>query len=410
MVTIDTLGKSQSPERQSQQQQHTQQQQHQEQDSSPSSSPSSSSSTTISSSLSPPTLRLQGESTASENQRQTGFSVQVREATPALEDRDEDEEDQKDGNRKRKLRAMGQSLEDPGPSTTSFLRYPSGSAASSRVSRERRHSNILNPYLASSHLRDDASGTPPSRHTPPRVGEDDEAKENEDDPTTKMKRRSMSTSTPLSIFPQSKATADQLLLVPPTSLLPPDPPPGEVVNQSGRHHHHHHHGRHHHHHHKPPVSGGIRLREHRHHSSHHHPRQTYATSVSASEATAPSEAVTSPKRGSSVTRCSHLIAEQASSGVSTEDGGDSKSTHVVQRTQSNPEMEYCPVCLARKECEILLKRTYSKVNEQSSFKCSMHRKVSANLNNFHLFIFLQRGATRENRRKNSDPDLRRVPR
>ncbi len=33
----------------------------------------------------------------------------------------------------------------------------------------------------------------------------------------------------------------------------------------------------------------------------------------------------------------------------------------VQRTQSNPEMEFCPVCLARKECEILLKRTYSKV-------------------------------------------------
>ena len=33
----------------------------------------------------------------------------------------------------------------------------------------------------------------------------------------------------------------------------------------------------------------------------------------------------------------------------------------VQRTQSNPEMECCPVCLARKECEILLKRTYSKV-------------------------------------------------
>jgi hypothetical protein len=35
----------------------------------------------------------------------------------------------------------------------------------------------------------------------------------------------------------------------------------------------------------------------------------------------------------------------------------------VQRTQSNPEMEYCPVCLARKECEILLKRTYSKVKK-----------------------------------------------
>ena len=34
----------------------------------------------------------------------------------------------------------------------------------------------------------------------------------------------------------------------------------------------------------------------------------------------------------------------------------------VQRTNSNPEMELCPVCMARKECEILLKRTWSKVN------------------------------------------------
>ena len=34
----------------------------------------------------------------------------------------------------------------------------------------------------------------------------------------------------------------------------------------------------------------------------------------------------------------------------------------VQRTNSNPEMELCSVCMARKECEILLKRTWSKVN------------------------------------------------
>ena len=34
----------------------------------------------------------------------------------------------------------------------------------------------------------------------------------------------------------------------------------------------------------------------------------------------------------------------------------------VQRANSNPEMELCSVCLARKECEILLKRTWSKVN------------------------------------------------
>ena len=49
--------------------------------------------------------------------------------------------------------------------------------------------------------------------------------------------------------------------------------------------------------------------------------------------------------------CHHLMAEELKKGR----GG------VVLRTHSNPEMEYCPVCLARKECEILLKRTYSKV-------------------------------------------------
>ena len=42
-------------------------------------------------------------------------------------------------------------------------------------------------------------------------------------------------------------------------------------------------------------------------------------------------------------------------------GGTEGGAKQVQRTQSNPEMEACPVCLARKECEILLKRTYSKV-------------------------------------------------
>lgn len=79
-------------------------------------------------------------------------------------------------------------------------------------------------------------------------------------------------------------------------------------------------------------------------------------------------------------RCHHMIAEEnhdpAWSGVgdnpdaAAAGGGgagvpspsSSISQHVVQRTQSNPEMECCPVCLARNQCEILLKRTYSKVN------------------------------------------------
>lgn len=34
---------------------------------------------------------------------------------------------------------------------------------------------------------------------------------------------------------------------------------------------------------------------------------------------------------------------------------------VVQRTHSNPEMECCPLCMARNQCEILVRRTYSKV-------------------------------------------------
>jgi len=75
-------------------------------------------------------------------------------------------------------------------------------------------------------------------------------------------------------------------------------------------------------------------------------------------------------------RCHHLAAAAAQKAV--EEGSvitDPSSSQqqqqrilftpvppqTVQRTQSNPEMECCPVCLARKECEILLKRTYSKV-------------------------------------------------
>ena len=50
-------------------------------------------------------------------------------------------------------------------------------------------------------------------------------------------------------------------------------------------------------------------------------------------------------------RCHHLISEE----------GDTSTDHPhgVVRTRSNPEMECCPLCLARKECEILVKRTYS---------------------------------------------------
>ncbi len=66
-------------------------------------------------------------------------------------------------------------------------------------------------------------------------------------------------------------------------------------------------------------------------------------------------------------RCHHMIAEENHDpGWSAEGGAAAAATsspqHVVQRTHSNPEMECCPVCLARNQCEILLKRTYSKVH------------------------------------------------
>ena len=58
------------------------------------------------------------------------------------------------------------------------------------------------------------------------------------------------------------------------------------------------------------------------------------------------------------TRCHHLIAEEGEH-LSTSAFGITDHPHGVVRTRSNPEMEYCSLCLARKECEILVKRTYS---------------------------------------------------
>lgn len=59
----------------------------------------------------------------------------------------------------------------------------------------------------------------------------------------------------------------------------------------------------------------------------------------------------SPK--SPPSKCHHLLSD--------DEPQQPLQPQAVQRTHSNPEMELCPVCLARKECEILLKRTYSKV-------------------------------------------------
>ena len=68
------------------------------------------------------------------------------------------------------------------------------------------------------------------------------------------------------------------------------------------------------------------------------------------------------------TKCHHLLSEESdrwtSSTTNPPPVPQPQQPQVVQRTQSNPEMELCPVCLARKECEILLKRTYSKVKSE----------------------------------------------
>ena len=135
---------------------------------------------------------------------------------------------------------------------------------------------------------------------------------------------------------------------------------------------------------KPPI---FRPRESRHGPRHVHPRHSahirlndmkyphveQPPSILVSSAGASSSSSSSGSSGgasrrvSSVgpgSRCHHIISEEPVISA-TPGGGDRSAPHVVQRTQSNPEMECCPVCLARKECEILLKRTYSKVYNQN---------------------------------------------
>ena len=79
-------------------------------------------------------------------------------------------------------------------------------------------------------------------------------------------------------------------------------------------------------------------------------------------------------------QCPHKIAEEnhdpakweknGGGGKEVEGGGGAEADGqqqqqqgalVVQRTHSNPEMECCPLCMARNQCEILVRRTYSKV-------------------------------------------------
>ena len=76
-------------------------------------------------------------------------------------------------------------------------------------------------------------------------------------------------------------------------------------------------------------------------------RTTKLASTSASKASVRFDESKPPSK------CHHLLSD--------DEPPQPPQPQAVQRTHSNPEMELCPVCLARKECEILLKRTYSKV-------------------------------------------------
>ena len=76
--------------------------------------------------------------------------------------------------------------------------------------------------------------------------------------------------------------------------------------------------------------------------------------------------------GNSAFRCHHKIAEEnhdpakweksggGAKDLTTTESGQQQEL-VVKRTNSNPEMECCPLCTARNQCEILVRRTYSKV-------------------------------------------------
>ncbi|TRY71956.1 hypothetical protein TCAL_17143 [Tigriopus californicus] len=253
----------------------------------------------------------------------TNISLHVREPTPARneDDSDDDADDESSLSQPRK-------------------HYPY------IPRRERSHSTVTNPIILASQL------------------------ESISEP--KIKRRSVSTCGPLSISPPTKTlrSDDDSMnahpdLSPPISTLPTS-----IASTSSAT--------------KPPIIGGVRLRE-----SRQHPRLSphvrfsniedragqfrypYLEAGLHASNTSPlllGSGVTGYKRGSG--RCHHLnvdvddaknLNNVTSVRPSASRAGDKAPPHIVQRTQSNPEMDSCPVCLARKECEILLKRTYSKV-------------------------------------------------
>lgn len=93
-------------------------------------------------------------------------------------------------------------------------------------------------------------------------------------------------------------------------------------------------------------------------------------------------------------KCHHLLSDETDRwNAQQQQPQTAASTATVQRTHSNPEMELCPVCLARKECEILLKRTYSKVMITCCMSCIAHSTSIY----FHVnfFFFAERYHARE---------------
>lgn len=308
-----------------------------------------------------------------------GISLQVREPTPAEEDEDDilgnndnidDEDDEEDDDEEEEtpvVRRRRRVIEEDDDDEDDVSK-PSSSSLGLRFSQhvprwERRHSNITNPYLTSSHLdiTSTVSGSPPTGLTFGSPGR------NSSPETTKIKRRSISTCGPLSVSPPTKSlkaeTIDpSLLLMPPEETTgaisiskeintKPPKASGSGVRRHGIHHHvhgHHHHSHHHHHHRPASVRFPASYLEDR--LAGVVSRYPYVEMPTGSELF---------RRDSSGTRCHHMDKKDNNSGATS----TTDSPHMVQRTQSNPEMEYCPVCLARKECEILLKRTYSKVNK-----------------------------------------------
>lgn len=271
--------------------------------------------------------------------------------------------------------------------------------------RERSHSTVStssNPYVVlATSTTPSVTSTSSNFLANPLLGVTSEA--------AKIKRRSISSC----VGPSSQPSP---LSMSPPKLAPEDsssklPNPDVVVSSSSAAN-------------KPPIIGGVRLRENRHHNHHHHNlgsaggaggrhgahvrfsniedrasagqfllRYPYLDQSSLSVGSGGGVIISSVAgaAGGHRGKCSSGISDWKTTPTTTAEpsGGGSESRknsetgdaptspaaagasekvpppHAVQRTQSNPEMESCPVCLARKECEILLKRTYSKVRLKS---------------------------------------------